>query len=83
MTALRQAAASTPAAWSDAETTALDEGLSELGLDPTPEQRATLRRYGELLLKWNRTYNLLGATTAAVMPDSMWLRPVRRRSASR
>jgi 16S rRNA (guanine527-N7)-methyltransferase len=67
MMAVRQATISTPAGWSVAETTALDEGLRKLGLDPTPQQQAALRRYCELLLKWNRTYNLLGATTATAM----------------
>jgi 16S rRNA (guanine527-N7)-methyltransferase len=67
MTALRPATAPAPAAWSSAETDSLASGLRGLGVVATPGQAATLRRYGELLLKWNRTYNLLGATTAADM----------------
>ncbi len=67
MMAVRQATASASVAWGSEQTTALEQGLHELGLDPTSDQKATLRRYGELLLKWNRTYNLLGATTAGVL----------------
>ena len=67
MMALRQATAPARAAWGSEQTEALERGLRELGLNPTPGQKATLRGYGELLLKWNRTYNLLGATTAAAM----------------
>ena len=67
MMALRQPIAPAAGAWTDEQTRALDQGLHQLRLEPTSGQKTMLRRYGELLLKWNRTYNLLGATTAAAM----------------
>jgi 16S rRNA (guanine527-N7)-methyltransferase len=67
MMALRQAPPRTVSGWGSEQTEALDRGLRELCLQTTAGQSAALRRYGELLLKWNRTYNLLGATTAATM----------------
>lgn len=36
----------------------LDEGLAGLGLDLSGETREKLLAYGDLLLKWNRIYNL-------------------------
>lgn len=36
----------------------LAEGLQDLGLDLTPATQARLIAFGELLLKWNKVYNL-------------------------
>ena len=36
----------------------LAEGMRALGIAPAPERLARLLAYGELLLKWNRVYNL-------------------------
>lgn len=36
----------------------LADGMAALGLDPAPEPLARLLAFGELLLKWNRVYNL-------------------------
>ncbi|MCL1825654.1 MAG: 16S rRNA (guanine(527)-N(7))-methyltransferase RsmG [Betaproteobacteria bacterium] len=36
----------------------LAEGIISLGIDPAPELPARLLAFGELLLKWNRIYNL-------------------------
>lgn len=36
----------------------LAEGMAALGVDPSPELLARLLVFGELLLKWNRVYNL-------------------------
>ena len=36
----------------------LAEGMAALGVDPSPELLARLLAFGELLLKWNRVYNL-------------------------
>ncbi|GHU12385.1 ribosomal RNA small subunit methyltransferase G [Betaproteobacteria bacterium] len=36
----------------------LADGLAALGLDAAPELPARLLAYGELLLKWNKVYNL-------------------------
>ncbi len=69
MTLVRQAPGHKRADWGSEQTLTLERGLRELQLDATPEQRAALRRYGELLLKWNRTYNLLGATTADTLVE--------------
>ena len=69
MTLVRQKAADTPAPWGTDQTTALERGLRKIGVDATPGQQAQLRHYGELLLKWNRTYNLLGATSAQAMVE--------------
>ena len=38
----------------------LDAGLWELGLEPGTSARASLVRFVELLVRWNRTYNLTG-----------------------
>lgn len=38
--------------------TALDAGLARLGLDLTVPARDALLAFSDLLLKWNRTYNL-------------------------
>ncbi|MDR3087916.1 MAG: 16S rRNA (guanine(527)-N(7))-methyltransferase RsmG [Azoarcus sp.] len=37
---------------------ALAEGMRAIGIAPAPELLARLLAYGELLLKWNRVYNL-------------------------
>src|SRR5690606_16816014 len=49
---------------------ALDAGLATLGLDPA--LAGPLRRYLELLARWNRTYNL----TAIREPGEMVTRPL-------
>ncbi len=36
----------------------LDEGLSDMGLELSEEQRQRLMRFLTLLMRWNRTYNL-------------------------
>ena len=41
-----------------AHATELTEGIAALGIDPVPELPARLLAFGELLLKWNRVYNL-------------------------
>ncbi len=45
----------------------LDDGLTELGLDPPAAEREALLRFLDLLVKWNKTYNL----TAIHAPESM------------
>ena len=70
MTLVRQSPASTRLSWGVEEAAALRRGLAALGLDATPGQFARLETYAGLLLKWNRTYNLLGATTARDLIDS-------------
>jgi 16S rRNA (guanine527-N7)-methyltransferase len=67
MMALRQARTQDPYDWSSEHTTVLENGIRDLGLEATQSQQDSLRRYGQLLLKWNRTFNLLGATTAQAM----------------
>jgi 16S rRNA (guanine527-N7)-methyltransferase len=67
MMALHQARAQDRYDWSSEHTAILEQGLAELGLEATRSQQERLRCYGRLLLKWNRTYNLLGATTARAM----------------
>lgn len=67
MMALRQARTHDPDVWSSEQSIVLEEGIRELGLEATRSQQDNLRRYGQLLLKWNRTFNLLGATTARAM----------------
>ena len=70
MTLLRQSEAQTAAIWGRSESAALARGLSEIGLQPTPIQLEQLNIYARLLLKWNGTYNLLGATTAQALLES-------------
>ena len=41
----------------------LTEGIVALGIDPVPELSARLLAFGELLLKWNRVYNLTAIRT--------------------
>ncbi len=36
----------------------LDEGIAQLGLNVSLEQRAQLFKYGQIIQKWNRVYNL-------------------------
>ncbi|MBK1719956.1 16S rRNA (guanine(527)-N(7))-methyltransferase RsmG [Thiocystis violacea] len=38
--------------------TRLDQGVAQLGLVPTPEQRGRLLQFLDLLRRWNQTYNL-------------------------
>ena len=70
MTLVRQSPASTSTTWGMNESAALRRGLATLGLAPTSDQFARLESYAGLLLKWNRTYNLLGATTARDLIDN-------------
>ena len=39
------------------------EILNKLGFEITPEQETKLQGYVDLLLKWNKTYNLIGRST--------------------
>jgi 16S rRNA (guanine527-N7)-methyltransferase len=70
MTLIRQSPAETRTGWGTAESGLLARGLDELGLKASPTQLAQLQTYGELLLKWNRTYNLLGATSSKSLIQS-------------
>jgi 16S rRNA (guanine527-N7)-methyltransferase len=67
MTLVRSRPSAVPAGWDQQDAALLDRGLDELSLEPTATQRQQLHTYAQLLLKWNRTYNLLGATTAAAL----------------
>lgn len=69
----RQRPARTAPSWGQAESADLESGLRAIGLDPTAQQLAQLLAYARLLLKWNRTYNLLGATTAEEIIASHFL----------
>jgi 16S rRNA (guanine527-N7)-methyltransferase len=51
-------ARSNTAAGRDALAGLLDEGLRELGIDLSPDQKAKLLDYVALLAKWNAVYNL-------------------------
>lgn len=62
MTLLRPRPAQARSAWAGEDSERLARGLGELSLNASAAQLSRLRIYGELLLKWNRTYNLLGAT---------------------
>lgn len=55
------------AGWTPAHDRALQRGLEAIGLEADPAQRDALGAYARLLLKWNRTYNLLGT----VDPDAI------------
>lgn len=70
MTLIRQPSVQSPGAWGPAESKSLRAGLAQIGLNATPAQVAKLQTYARLLLKWNRTYNLLGATTPQAVIDS-------------
>lgn len=50
--------------------TSISEGIQELGLDYTDTQITQLERFLELLLKWNKTYNL----TSITKPDEIVLK---------
>jgi 16S rRNA (guanine527-N7)-methyltransferase len=67
MTLIRSRPVQTGSSWGSDESASLESGLGELGVSATVRQLKQLRTYGELLLKWNRTYNLLGATDAAAL----------------
>lgn len=74
----------TAPSWGQAESEYLQSCLTAMHLDATVEQMAQLQAYARLLLKWNRTYNLLGATTAkdliaSHLLDSLATLPVIRR----
>ena len=64
MSLIRQAPAEPAADWSGRETESLQRGLDFLEVAASASQVSQLETYARLLLKWNRTYNLLGATTA-------------------
>ena len=62
MILIRQSPPETSSPWSQAEARQLERGLGMLGQQASASQMRQLRSFGELLLKWNGTYNLLGAT---------------------
>ena len=70
MTLIRQNPTQSSGTWGPAESASLKQGLDALGLATTGPRFAQLETYAGLLLKWNRTYNLLGATTAQSLIDS-------------
>ena len=70
MTLIRQNPTQSSGAWGPGESASLKQGLDALGLATTGPRFAQLETYAGLLLKWNRTYNLLGATTAQSLIDS-------------
>lgn len=55
--------------WGAAEAASLEKGLATLGLFASSLQLSSLHSYAALLLKWNRTYNLLGADDAQTLLD--------------
>ena len=55
--------------WGADEAASLEKGLATLGLIASPLQLSSLHSYAALLLKWNRTYNLLGADDAQTLLD--------------
>jgi 16S rRNA (guanine527-N7)-methyltransferase len=69
MNLIRQAPAATASEWGLPESRQLDQGLQVLELQPSPQQIDRLRVYGSLLMKWNRTYNLLGATSVQAVVE--------------
>ena len=56
--------------WTAAHDVALRTGAEALGLTLTPIQAQALAAYARLLLKWNRTYNLLGTDDPDVVLES-------------
>jgi 16S rRNA (guanine527-N7)-methyltransferase len=64
MAAARFRTPAAPPGWSTAHQAALLQALDRMGLHATPAQAAQLLAYAGLLLKWNRTYNLLGTDDA-------------------
>lgn len=70
MTLLRQRPTAPSGTWGRVESLSLEDGLSKMGLAATPLQLRQLELYATLLLKWNSTYNLLGATTAQALLQS-------------
>jgi 16S rRNA (guanine527-N7)-methyltransferase len=69
MSLVRQPSVQSQSTWGREATLQLDRGLARLGVAATPAQLDRLRTYGALLLKWNRTYNLLGATSAELLVE--------------
>lgn len=63
------AAARQQAHWATTDEAHLRARLEAVGLQPSPEQLEKLFRWAALLLQWNRTYNLLGATNATTLID--------------
>ena len=72
MTLVRQRPGQARSVWTREDSEYLERGLAELGLSASVEQMTRLRTYAELVLKWNRTYNLLGTTdTVALVQDHL------------
>lgn len=65
---MRRARSGSPT-WSAAHDARLRRGMEMLGLRSTSTQEAALGTYVRLLLKWNRTYNLLGTDDADAVLD--------------
>lgn len=63
MTLISQRASLKPPVWGNPETEKLQHGLLAIGLETSDDQVLQLEAFARLLLKWNRTYNLLGATS--------------------
>ena len=70
MALISQNSVHTANAWGPSELNSLTNGLDALGLHASAGQLAKLQTYARLLLKWNRTYNLVGATTPQVLIES-------------
>jgi 16S rRNA (guanine527-N7)-methyltransferase len=72
MTLARLRAADPRPSWKTEDSRRLEQGLALLALNASGAQVGGLQAYGELLLKWNRTYNLLGAGTGdALVQDHL------------
>jgi len=72
MTLIKQLPPESSYAWRPADFALLAVGLQALEQETTLGQQQQLRTYGELLLKWNATYNLLGATaTPRIIQDHL------------
>ncbi|MEX2130194.1 MAG: 16S rRNA (guanine(527)-N(7))-methyltransferase RsmG [Pseudohongiellaceae bacterium] len=62
-------------------TAQLESGIQELGLDASPQQQSKLLQYLELLLKWNKAFNLTAINNPAEiitrhLLDSLSLAPL-------
>jgi 16S rRNA (guanine527-N7)-methyltransferase len=69
MNLVRQPSFEDRSTWGKEATLQLDRGMARFGVAATSTQMNRLRTYGTLLLKWNRTYNLLGTTSAETLVD--------------
>lgn len=69
MSLVRQPSVESRSIWGREAGLQLDRGMTRLGVAATSAQMERLGTYGALLLKWNRTYNLLGATSAETLVD--------------